>query len=82
MTMGSLWNYSNRCTDNDYDGRSLSTSGCFVLFTHLIFIGFGVRDVLARCWQASQSPLLQKEPIPIAIGTRLQIKKHFDLHQG
>jgi len=31
------------------DSRSLLTSGCFVHFTHLIFIGIGVRDVL-RSW--------------------------------
>jgi hypothetical protein len=62
MTMGISWGYKSCCGNNDYKSRSLATSDCFVLFTHLIFIGFGVRDVLACCWQASQLPLLQKEP--------------------
>jgi len=46
-----------------------------LLFIHSISIGFGVHDVLAYCWQASQLLDQKVGKIPIAIGTRLQRKK-------
>ena len=77
--MGISWNYSNRYCNNDYDDRSLSTSVCFVYFTHLIFIGFGVRDVL-HSW------LDPKRTNPDNYRDKAANKKtafglNFDLHQ-
>jgi hypothetical protein len=59
--MGISSDNKNCCCNNDHDFRSLPVSGLFLLFTHLLFVGFGVREVLACCWQASQFPLMNCE---------------------